>query len=551
MSRIVAFVFNDCTTDARVLREAASLARAGHTVTIMARPRDPKSTEVERERRDGFEIVRIPLPTGWKRWYILARYPWRGRWWVRFRLFYDLRRGPAGWVELLWLLPVTVAWLAWTAVRTPSQLLYRRTHPERPAGGDTIDWLTRWQWSIGGWARAAAAAAPDADAYHGHDLSGLPGAIAAATMRGRHGPGTRPAVVYDSHEIYVESGRMAKLPGWARRVLVHQERSWVGRIDALVTVNQSLAEDLGRRYAPRRVVVVRNCPARWQPPEGRPDLLRRAAGIPAGSPVILYHGGFSAHRGMEEILDSLLEPGMERVHAVFLGYGSERANLVARVADPRYGGRAHVLDAVPPHELPPWVASADLGVMPIQRSTLNHYLSTPNKLFESLAAGVPVVASDFPEMRRIVLDDPDAPLGAVCDPADPSSIARAIRSVLERPADETAALRARCLRAAHERYNWETEVSRLVSLYRDLLGDGSVEAAVAATEAAEAEELAAGNEGDASLPMTPAPDGTLAAGGADDDTVADNDAIAPDGHAVAAGDPAMAADPAPEAAGDG
>ncbi len=507
MSRIVMFVYNDCTTDARVLREAASLVRAGHSVTIMARPKDVTSKEMEREWRDGFEIVRVPLPTGWKRWYILARYPWRGRWWVRFRLLFDLRRGPKGWAELVWLLPVTVAWLGWTAVRTPFNLLFRKLRAGQRPGGDTIDWLTRWQWSIGGWARAAAAVAPEADAYHGHDLSGLPGAVAASARHGRTAPGTRPALVYDSHEIYVESGRIAKLPSWARRILARQERRWVRGIDALVTVNQSLAEDLGRRYGPRRVVVVRNCPARWEPPVPRPDLLRAAAGVPQGCPLVLYHGGFSAHRGMEEIAEAIMQPGMDEVHAVFLGYGSERASLELRAEDPRYGGRLHVLSAVPPHELPPWVASADVGVMPIQRSTLNHYLSTPNKLFESLAAGVPVVVSDFPEMRRIVLQDPDSPLGAACDPADPASVAGAIRGILALPPDEAEALRGRCLRAAHERYNWETEVSHLVGLYRDLLGDGDPRmisgAAVDGSLAATAPP--ATDFGDASVPETPTP----------------------------------------------
>jgi glycosyltransferase involved in cell wall biosynthesis len=468
------FVFNDCTTDARVLREAASLVEAGHQVTIMARPRDVASAVVERERRDGFEIVRVPLPQGWKRWYVLGRYPWRARGWIRFRYAYDARRGPRGWAEAVAVTPVALAWVGWMLVRAPFYVAFKRLRRGgAQPGGDTLDWLTRWRYSIVGWARAAAAAAPEADAYHGHDLSGLPGAMAAASRHGRTGPGSHPALVYDSHEIYVESGRIAKLPGWARRWLGRQERAWVRRVDALVTVNQSLAEDLGRRYRPRRVVVVRNCPARWQAPAERPDLLRQAAGIPPDAWVALYHGGFSAHRGMEQLAEAILEPGMERVHAVFLGYGSERASLDRRAADPRYGGRLHVLDAVPPHQLPPWVASADVGVMPIQRSTLNHYLSTPNKLFECLAAGVPVVASDFPEMHRIVLDDPDGPLGAVCDPADPAALARAIRSVLELLPADMADLRRRCLKAAHERYNWETEVARLTGLYRDLLAERS------------------------------------------------------------------------------
>jgi glycosyltransferase involved in cell wall biosynthesis len=130
-----------------------------------------------------------------------------------------------------------------------------------------------------------------------------------------------------------------------------------------------------------------------------------------------------------------------------------------------------VLKAVSPDVLPAWVASADVGVMAIQASTLNHRLSSPNKLFESIATGLPVVVSDFVEMRRIVLDDPDGPLGAVCDPADPASIAAAIRSILELPPHELAELRARCLRAAHDRWNWETESAKLVELYASLANE--------------------------------------------------------------------------------
>jgi glycosyltransferase involved in cell wall biosynthesis len=71
-------------------------------------------------------------------------------------------------------------------------------------------------------------------------------------------------------------------------------------------------------------------------------------------------------------------------------------------------------------------------------------------------------------MRRIVLDDPLGPLGAVCDPTDPASIARAIRSILDLPPAERAALRARCRQAALERWNWEIEGAKLVALYERL-----------------------------------------------------------------------------------
>ncbi len=142
--------------------------------------------------------------------------------------------------------------------------------------------------------------------------------------------------------------------------------------------------------------------------------------------------------------------------------------LEALAADPASGGRVHVLEAVPPDELLPWVASADVAVMAIQPSTLNHRLSTPNKLFEAIAAGVPVVASDFPEMRSIVLDDRAGPLGAVCRPDSVESVAAAIRAIVDLDPAEHDAMRGRIRVAARERWNWETEVARLVGLYADL-----------------------------------------------------------------------------------
>jgi glycosyltransferase involved in cell wall biosynthesis len=171
---------------------------------------------------------------------------------------------------------------------------------------------------------------------------------------------------------------------------------------------------------------------------------------------------------VEQLAAALLEPGMERVHGVLMGYGPERPKYEHLARDGRFAGRLHLLEAVAPEDLLPWVASADVGVVAIQRTSLNHWLATPNKLFECLAAGLPVVASDFPEMRRIVREDPGGPLGALCDAQDVAALAAAVRSIVEAPAEEREALRLRCLTAAHERWNWESEAVRLVSLYEDL-----------------------------------------------------------------------------------
>jgi glycosyltransferase involved in cell wall biosynthesis len=131
--------------------------------------------------------------------------------------------------------------------------------------------------------------------------------------------------------------------------------------------------------------------------------------------------------------------------------------------------RIHFLPPVPPAELLDWVASADVGVMPNQPATLNERLSTPNKLFECLTAGTPVVSSDFPERRRIIMEDPEGPLGGVCDPTSPASIGAAIREIVALPPADAAALRERCRRAGR-RYGWPVQLARAIEAYGELTG---------------------------------------------------------------------------------
>ena len=105
--------------------------------------------------------------------------------------------------------------------------------------------------------------------------------------------------------------------------------------------------------------------------------------------------------------------------------------------------------------------------MPLQPSPLNHRLTTPTKLFEAMAVGVPVVASDLPGMAPIVAE---TGCGVVCDPTDPAAIADAIRSIFGLPADEREAMAGRALTAAAGPYSWEAQVRVLLGEYERLTG---------------------------------------------------------------------------------
>jgi glycosyltransferase involved in cell wall biosynthesis len=325
-----------------------------------------------------------------------------------------------------------------------------------------VSWLWRYVRNLRSWGRSAAASCGPVDLWHANDLTGL---AAIGPFAERHVP-----IVYDVHDLILETGTAVRLPGLARRLLGRYERRLVARVAAFVTVNMGLADVLESRFSGRRIEVVHNCPERWAPEQ--PSVgsrIRDAAGIDRDAPIILYHGGLAAGRGIEELMDAILVPGLEHAHLVLMGFGEQRDRFLEMAAERDRAGRVHVLDPVPPSHLLAWVASADVGAVVHPGSRVNDYLKTPNKLFECLAAGVPVVGSDFPLMRQIILDDPSGPLGSTADPSDPEAIGAALHAILGLGPADSQALRDRCLTAAHNRWNWELESARLTELYADLL----------------------------------------------------------------------------------
>jgi glycosyltransferase involved in cell wall biosynthesis len=306
------------------------------------------------------------------------------------------------------------------------------------------------------WAAALEETAEPADVWHGMWATSLP-----ALLRLRRVLGGR--AVYDSRDIYIHARSLAEMARPWKWFLGGLERCWARSCDAVLTVNEPYADILARQFGIVVPPVVRNTPARYEVPDPPPDLIRRALDLPGATAIVLYQGGLMSDRGIEQGMEAILDvPGSV---LVLMGFGSGSEDIIRLAGSPRYAERVSVLPPVPPAELLDWTTSADVMLMAIQPTTLNHRYSTPNKLWEAIAAGVPVVASDLPGMAPVVRQ---TGCGELVDPTDPAAIALAIRTILELSADEREALRARC-RAAGVVYSWERQTDVLFDLYGRLL----------------------------------------------------------------------------------
>jgi glycosyltransferase involved in cell wall biosynthesis len=437
--------------DSRTYRIASALAGRGHTVTLLARWR----TGLPEEERHtaGYTIRRVPVAA-------IDGLPFPGA--VRsvrdLLRRVDARRGGGGRRRAGQTTPPAEEGAEDAAAAGGSApASVRRSGLLRRLGAGVVRRLAI-QLTVRAQARASRNVSPPADVVHGMAYMGIPIALDLARRTGAK-------VVYDARDIYLDAGNLARLSPPVRWLVGRAERGWARRADRVITVNRPYADVMEQRWAVAPPLVVMNCAYRHAPPDPREHRFHEALGLDSAMRVVVYQGGFSRDRGIEQLIEAIRD--VPAATLVLLGYGSLQAELERIAADPATGGRVRVMPAVPPTELLDWIASADVVAMPIQPTTLNHRLTTPNKLFEALAAGVPVVASDLPGMAPIVRE---AGCGLLVDARDTAAIAAALRQVLDTPAEEMAAWRARCSAAARETYNWEGQMDLLLAEYGRLTG---------------------------------------------------------------------------------
>jgi glycosyltransferase involved in cell wall biosynthesis len=478
--RVCLLVFNDFTHDSRVLTVADTFAAGGDDVLVLAVSGGDQPDE---EVRAGMRIARLPFDPLYSRlWTRRTRYtrPWQHVPELRSWLSAERRaisERPQRAVTTLAVLLLGAPWFALTAayhvvarggVRilrrarmkppwSPSRWLDQRYHRVLHLAPAAIRVLT--------WSRAVLAAFDRgslgaAQVWHANDLETLPVAL---LLRRRYGGG----VIYDSHEIYLEMPGPQRM-GMLRRWILRRAEGLMARsADAVVTINDPIADELQRRYAIERPLVVRSYPPLWSPEPGFRSPLRSAVrelGVPDSRRLVLYHGVFQPGRGIEQLLEAAHD--VDEVAVVLLGYGSLARSLVETAQDKEWRGRLALLPAVPPEELLPWLAGADISACLIQPTSLTYLLASPNKLYQAIAAGVPLVATRFGPIGEVVERHR---VGLTCDPADTGEVAAALRRLLEMPDSELADLRENARRAHRLELNWQHEAGHLEALYERLV----------------------------------------------------------------------------------
>lgn len=298
-----------------------------------------------------------------------------------------------------------------------------------------------------------------ADVYHFHDPELLPVGVVLRLL-------TQKRVIYDVHEHY-PNAIMSKdwLPLVVRRLVkiafVFIEPLLVSRLNAVVYTTPLV----GKRYARFKVKSVRveNYPL-LEMFEGvhLADLEKREKRL-------VYLGGLTRIRGILELIEgfSLLQERCPDLDLCLIGrpdpdfFGQEIERHCERLG---VAEKVRVIPPVPYGSIKDYLARCFIGIVTYLPYP-NHTSCLPNKLFEYMACGLPVIASDFPLYREVI---EGANCGKLVDPTKPVEIARAIEETLEDPKGWCEMSR-NGYQAFRTKYNWTNETERLLAVYEELL----------------------------------------------------------------------------------
>lgn len=307
------------------------------------------------------------------------------------------------------------------------------------------------------WQVLKAAIDEDANVYHFHDPELLPLGVLLKLMRRR--------VIYDAHEDVPED--ILTKPYFSP--VLRKSIAWVaGGVERLASMFfdgiVAATPSIGKRFSSSKMVTVQNFP--YFQEEG----LTQSLPYDTRPFQVVFIGGATAIRGAKEMVQAMaLLPGNLEAKLVMAAAFSpleleEEVKKMpgwARVEFVGWQSREYVAGLL---------GQARMGLV-LFHPVPNHTESQPHKLFDYMAAGIPIVASDFPLWRKII-GEPGC--GILVDPLKPEEIANAIHWLFEHP-NEAEAMGLRGQEAIRSRYNWTNEARKLLDLYQRLVPRNSKE----------------------------------------------------------------------------
>jgi len=264
----------------------------------------------------------------------------------------------------------------------------------------------------------------------------------------------RIPIVFDSHEYFTATPELVDRPK-IQRVWKWIEKTIVPRLKSCITVNASIAGLFEQEYhIPFRIV--RNIPQRRI---NAAIPTRLSLGLPEDKKIVLMQGsGINVQRGAEEAVEAMQY--LENVLLLIVGGGDVLPVLKKMVHELSLQKKVKFVSRQTPENLAGYTANADIGLTIDKDTNINYRFSLPNKLFDYIYAGVPVLATPLVELKNIIQH---YEIGEFIENHDPKHIAATITTMLQNEA-RMAFYKKNTLKAASE-LNWENEKKVLIEIF--------------------------------------------------------------------------------------
>lgn len=285
------------------------------------------------------------------------------------------------------------------------------------------------------------------DTFHCHDLSTLPIGIIIKMLFNR-----KAFVVYDAHEYETETNGLSGLRKQGTKIL---ERLLIKHADAVITVSNSIAKAYAQLYKIKKPYLVLNTPPYQK--LAKKNLFRNEFDISNNQNIFLYQGKLSKGRGVEILLEVFSQQTISENTIVFMGYGPLE-KTIKDIAD--QAPNIFYKSAVPPRVILDYTASADYGISLIEDLCLSYRYCLPNKMFEYIMAGVPVICSNLFEMKNLIEEHK---LGVIAESTSKQGMLTAIEKItaFAKENNENNFCKAQKI------FNWETQEKVLLGIYHN------------------------------------------------------------------------------------